>query len=306
MRRLSLILVILCGCSAESVPDAPVVFRGTKAGIPTDEAAVPEFHYLTYDYMLGSWVGELGGHAVPDSGSPGSYVPSDATRVYWPEGKTYSFYAVSYNSNQPVSGADVEFGSAVMIFSSATNAVLTVKNPNHNVDWLAAKNIRQSKINGIPLVFKHVCSKISSLDFDMSAYWEWLGERELDIASINVVWVSLTDADEQTFIYSGTAGSMFNRESWDYSGSPGHTLDDGALPYFAFPGRHTLSLRVQTLDASGNQCIDDRVLSGVVDLEMGADCSLAVRINPDDRPLSISVVTGIAPWQSGGSGIVNE
>ena len=117
MRRLSLILVILCGCSAESVPDAPVVFRGTKAGIPTDEAAVPEFHYLTYDYMLGSWVGELGGHAVPDSGSPGSYVPSDATRVYWPEGKTYSFYAVSYNSNQPVSGADVEFGSAVMIFS---------------------------------------------------------------------------------------------------------------------------------------------------------------------------------------------
>lgn len=306
MKRLSIILVILCGCTAEPAPDASVTFRGVRARSRASEATVSEFHYLTYDYVLGSWVGELGGYAVADNASPGIFFPSDASRVYWPEGKTYSFYAVSYNANVPVDENDVEFGSAMMIYSSGTNAILTIKNPGHNVDWLAAKVIRQAKIDGIPLAFRHICAKISSLNFDMAAYREWIENRELDLPGINVLWCTLTDVNEQTFIYSSSAETMFNRESWNYVSSPALPLVVEELPFYAFPGRHTLALRVQTVDVYGNQRIDDRVLSGEVELAMGADCELNIRINPYDRDLTIEVVTGIAAWQSGESGTVNE
>ena len=63
---------------------------------------------------------------------------------------------------------------------------------------------------------------------------------------------------------------------------------------------------METVDRTGAQRIDDRVLAGEVLLPMGADCGLNVRINPDDRDLTIEVVAGIAAWQYGGSGIVNE
>ena len=305
MKRILIILLALCGCAKEPVKEnVPLVFRGTKAGDPA--ATLSKFHYLTYDYVLGSWVGELGALAVPDAGTPGLFVPADATRVYWPEGKTYSFYAVGYNEALPVDESDVEFGSSMMIYSSGTSAVLVIRNPGHNVDWLAAKNVSLGKTDGIPLAFRHICAKISNISLDLSAYEEWLQARELDISDIKMVYCTLTDAEEQSFVYSSSSGSMFNRESWDYLSSPARTLDPDNLPYFAFPGKHKLEMRVQTVDGSGAQRIDDRVLAGEVSLPMGADCELSVRINPDDRDLTIEVVAGIAAWQSGGSGIVNE
>lgn len=304
MKRILIILLALCGCAREPVKEAPFVFRGTKAG--NSNTSVSDFHYLTYDYVLGSWVGELGALAVPDAGTPGLFVPADATRVYWPEGKTYSFYAVGYNAAQTVDESDVEFGSSMMLYSSGTSAILIVRNPGHNVDWLAAKAVRLGKTDGIPLAFRHICARISNISLDLSAYYEWLQARELDIVDIRMVHCTLTDAEEQTFIYSSSSESMFNRESWDYMSSPARMLDPENLPYFAFPGRHKLEMRVQTVDRTGAQRIDDRVLSGEVSLPMGSDCELSVRINPDDRNLTIEVVAGIAAWQSGGSGIVNE
>ena len=304
MKRYIIILLALCGCAKEPVIETPLLFMGTKAGDTV--APLSEFHYLAYDYVLGSWVGELGALAVPDALTPGIYVPEDATRVYWPEGKTYSFYAVGYNAMLPVDESDVEFGSSMMIYSSGTSAVLVVRNPGHNVDWLAAKNVRLGKTDGIPLSFRHICAKISDISLDLSAYNEWLQARELDIVAVRMVYCTLTDAEEQTFIYSSSSENMFNRESWDYLSSPARPLDPENLPYFAFPGKHKIEMRVQTVDRTGAQRIDDRVLAGEVLLPMGADCGLNVRINPDDRDLTIEVVAGIAAWQNRGSGIVNE
>ena len=121
-----------------------------------------------------------------------------------------------------------------------------------------------------------------------------------------MVYCTLTDAEEQTFIYSADEGTLFNKSSWDYTASPARTLDADKLPYYAFPGRHILELRIQTLDSEGIQRIDDRVLAGEVSLPMGADCELNIHINPHDRDLEIKVIAGIAAWQSGDVGIVNE
>lgn len=326
MKRISLLLItFLCGCSSEywkapapSPDGAPVrvEFGGTKAGAV--DAGFTEFHYLTYDYALGSWSGELGGLAVRESSASATFLPSDATRVYWPEGRTYSFYAAGYNETPSVLESDVEFGSAMILYNSGTSAVLTLKNARHNVDWLAAKRIRQEKIDGIPLNFNHICARISKLTFDLSAYKRWIVERELDIADIVALYCTITDADQQTFIYSGENGKLFQKEFADYTladeqklcGRMTLNLQGGgnsmSMDYYAFPGTHTLRARIQTVDADGNQVVDDRALSGMVDLPMGADCELIIRIDPLERNLGVFVSNAIAPWEEGGQGEVKE
>ena len=318
-------LILLCGCSsgyweapAPSPDSGPVrlEFGGTKAG--AGDAGFNEFHYLTYDYVLGSWSGELGGHAVRENASGSTFLPADATRVYWPEGKTYSFYAAGYSEESAVSDSDVEFGTAMILYNSGTTAVLTLKNVRHNVDWIAAKLVRQGKINGIPLTFNHVCSRISKLTFDLSAYKRWIEERELDIADAELMYLTITDADQQTFIYSTENGRLFQRESADYTMADAHSLSgrrmlnlrsggsSSELSYYAFAGVHSISARVRTVDAEGNQVVDDRALSGEVTLPMGVDCELMVRIDPDERDLEVVVNNVIAPWENGGEGKVCE
>lgn len=320
-------LMLLCGCShaVREMPGIPIAedeevqigFGATKSPVFTGDADMSEFRYLTYDYSLGSWSGELGALAVK-GGTVGQFFPADASRVYWPEGKVYSFYAASYNEKVPVDDEDVEFGTAMMIYSSGTSAILLLKNPGHNVDWLAAKTLRQEKVAGIPLAFRHVCAKIGKLSFDLSGYKAWLDARELDIKEIRLLYCTITDSDEQTYIYSPVSETLFSRESWDYLASPErmlsgeHDLGLSAggtsfdVAYYAFPGRHALSMRIQTIDAGGNQCIDDRVLGGEVSLPMGAECEISVRINPDDRELTLEIVTGLASWEYVGVGTVNQ
>ena len=326
MRRISLLLItILCGCSSDSwetpAPNSAgdpvrIEFGGTKAGAV--DAGFTEFHYLTYDYALGSWSGELGGLAVRESSASARFLPSDATRVYWPEGRTYSFYAAGYNQTPSVLESDVEFGSAMILYNSGTSAVLTLRNARHNVDWLASKQIRQGKIDGIPLKFSHVSARISKLTFDLSAYRRWIVERELDIEDIVALYCTITDADQQTFVYSGENGRLFQKESADYTMADEHSLcgrkslnlqgggNSLAMDYYAFPGVHTLRARIQTVDADGNQVVDDRALSGTVTLPMGADCELMIRIDPLERELGVFVSNAIAPWENGGEGVVME
>lgn len=327
MKKLSILLMLLCGCSSglRDVTGLPgdegevqVAFRGTKSPGEMGDADMSGFRYLTYDHNLGSWSGEFGGEAVRTGGPQGPFFPADASRVYWPEGKIYSFFAVGYNENVSVEKRDVEFGNSYTMYSSGTSAILTLKNPGHNVDWLAAKAPRQEKINGIPLNFRHVCARVGRLTFDLSAYREWFESRELDIVEIKMLSCTLTDVDEQNYIFSSSAETLFNKESWDYRGSATRALDGERLlgladngcsyarNYYAFPGIHVLSMRIQALDSGGNQRIDDRTLSAEVMLPMGADCELNIRVNPYDRDLTIEVATGIAHWQSGGVGSVNE
>lgn len=325
MKRLSILLILLCGCSpglrddtCGPEDDVRVVFGITKAPVGTGDADMTGFRYLTYDHVLGSWSGELGGEAVRSGGPQGPFLPADASRVYWPEGRTYSFYAAGYNDLVTVGEGDVEFGSAYTIYSSGASAILTLKNPGHNVDWLAAKTPGQEKIDGIPLTFKHVCSRLGRLTIDLASYRQWLVGRELDIADVKLIQCTLSDAAEQSYIFSSSTETMFNRESWDYTAAAAVSLsgerslgleNDGCsidLGYYAFPGSHTLSLRIQTVDYLGNQCIDDRTLSGVVTLPMGADCELMLDIPPESRDLTIEVICGIAAWDSGGSGTVNQ
>ena len=78
------------------------------------------------------------------------------------------------------------------------------------------------------------------------------------------------------------------------------------MDYYAFPGVHTLRARIQTVDAGGNQVVDDRALSGTVTLPMGADCELMIRIDPLERELGVFVSNAIAPWENGGEGVVME
>ncbi len=327
MKKLSILLMLLCGCSSglRDVTGLPgdegevqVAFRGTKSPGEMGDADMSGFRYLTYDHNLGSWSGEFGGEAVRTGGPQGPFFPADASRVYWPEGKIYSFFAVGYNENVSVEERDVEFGNSYTMYSSGTSAILTLKNPGHNVDWLAAKAPRQEKINGIPLNFRHVCARVGRLTFDLSAYREWFESRELDIVEIKMLSCTLTDVDEQNYIFSSSAGTLFNKEGWDYRGSTARALDGErflglasngcsyARSYYAFPGIHVISVRIQALDIGGDQCIDDRTLSAEVTLPMGADCELRVSIPPDDRDLHIEVVNNVSDWISGDSGVVNQ
>ena len=125
MKRLSILLILLCGCSpglrddtCGPEDDVRVVFGITKAPVGTGDADMTGFRYLTYDHVLGSWSGELGGEAVRSGGPQGPFLPADASRVYWPEGRTYSFYAAGYNDLVAVGEGDAEFGSAYTIYSS--------------------------------------------------------------------------------------------------------------------------------------------------------------------------------------------
>lgn len=323
MKRLSILLMLLCGCSSElhqadvAVGEGParIEFSSVKTAENAGDASMSEFHYLTYDFNLGSWSGELGGMAVR-SGESGPFLPADASRVYWPEGKIYSFYAAGYNDAQQVEEEDVEFGTAMMLYSSGTTAVLNIKNPRHNVDWMAAKVLHLEKTDGIPLQFKHVCAKVSELVFNLDAYKAWIEEKELDIADIVSLSCTLSDADEQSYVYSSDNGSLFRRESADYTASPSHSIDgqrnlnlasggsSAGICYYAFPGKHTLTVHIQTVDADGRQVVDDRVLSGEVTLPMNSDCVLNIVVNPDARDLDVSVITTIAGWENGGSGVV--
>ncbi|MBP5567494.1 MAG: hypothetical protein J6X57_08440 [Bacteroidales bacterium] len=324
MKRLSILLFLLCACSSglNDDRDYPAVdeptrieFRGAKNPESTGDASMSEFHYLTYDFNLGSWSGELGGTAVR-SGNAGPFLPADASRMYWPEGKIYSFYAAGYNDALQVGAEDVEFGTAMMLYSSGTTAVLNIKNPHHNVDWMAAKVLHLEKVDGIPLQFKHVCARVSELSFNLEAYKAWIEEKELDIADIVLLSCTLSDVDEQTYVYASDNASLFKRESSDYTSSPSHQIDgsrrlnltaggsSAAISYFAFPGRHTITVHIQTVDSNGNQVVDDRVLSGEVNLPMNSDCALSIVINPNARDLEVGVITSAAGWEDGGTGRV--
>ena len=327
MKKLPILLLLLSGCAPEprAVPDklatvgeVRIGFGGTRAPISMGGASMSEFHYLTYDYSIGAWSGELGGVAEGSGDSSAPFWPADASRVYWPEGKSYSFYAAGYNEALAVPESAVEFGTAMTLYSSGTSAILNLKNPGHNVDWLAAKVVNQGKVAGIPLNFRHVCSRISRIIYDVSAYSEWIADRELDIADIVSLGCTLSDADEQTYIYSGNDGTLFKKESSDYTSSPEHPLDgtralnlwaggtSAELAFYAFPGVHRLSIHIQAVNAWGNQVVDDRVMSGDITLPMNADCELTVTLNPWDRALQLEVNTSLASWELGGSGIVEE
>jgi len=324
MKRLPVALLILCSCTAE--PDGPVLsadpvpfeFGRTKAGSSADDARLPEFHYLTYDHVTGNWSGEFGGVAMPAPGSADVYLPADAARVYWPEGKVCSFYAAAYNEKVPVSEEDVEFGVSMVLYSSGTSALLVLKNPGHNVDWLVARNLRQGKIRGIPLNFVHTGARIGRVSFDLSEYRSWAERRELDFADIRLLSLTVSDADEQNYVFSASEGSLFNRDSYDYRASADHTLltdrllglwrggDSFETSYYAFAGSHKLKLHIQAIDAEGNQVVDDRSFEADATLPMGADCELRIKILPDDRDLQLDVLFGIASWEAGGEGTVSE
>ncbi|MBR5704050.1 MAG: hypothetical protein IKX45_07360 [Bacteroidales bacterium] len=327
MKRLSIMLLILCGCSPEPrlVPGISVdagytriEFKRTKVSPVAGDAGMSEFHYLTYDYSLGSWSGELGGMAVRNGDVSDPFLPADASRVYWPEGKIYSFYAAGYNDALPVDEEDVEYGTAVMLYSSGTTSILNIKNQKHNVDWMAAKVLHQEKIDGIPLQFRHIFAKVSTLNFNLESYKAWIEERELDIADIVSLSCTLSDVDEQTYVFSPGAQTLFNRESFDYRASPAQEIagrlnlnlsageSSAEISYYAFPGKHMLTMHIQAVDVFGNQVVDDRVLSGEITLPMGADCNLDIVLNPDVRNLDISLGTSVAAWESGGSGNVIE
>ena len=325
MKRLSILLFLLCACTSELHEDrnlpagkkpTRIEFRGTANLENAGDASMSEFHYLTYDFNLGSWSGELGGMAVRGGNASGPFLPADASRMYWPEGKIYSFYAAGYNNTLPVEEEDVEFGTAMMLYSSGTTAVLNINNPHHNVDWMAAKVLHLEKVDGIPLQFRHVCAKVSELVFNLDAYKAWIEEKELDIADIVSLSCTLSDVEEQTFVYASDNGSLFKRESFDYTSSPSYQIEgrrslnlaaggsSAAVSYFTFPGRHTITVHIQAVDAFGDQVVDDRVLSGEVNLPMNSDCALNIVVNPDSRDLDVGVIVGIAGWEDGGSGRV--
>ena len=328
MRRISILLsLFLCGCASEMKqasyrPDSAgrtlVAFGGSRAPLEMGDASMSEFHYLTYDFGLGSWSGELGGVAALEGDASSPFLPQDASRVYWPEGKVYSFYASGYNDAAPVPEDDVEYGISYMMYSSGTTAILNVRNPGHNVDWLAAKILNIGKTDGIPLTFRHICAKIKSITYDISDYRSWILDRELDIEDIILAECTLTDADDQTYIYSSDEGSLFRKEQYDYSSAVPRALDGPRSlhlfesgtsvekSYYAFPGKHTLSLRVYAVDGGGNQVVDDRTISGELTLPMNKECDLAIVVNPYSRNLEIRVNTTLDFWEDGGSGTVSE
>ncbi|MBR5924772.1 MAG: hypothetical protein IKZ60_04860 [Bacteroidales bacterium] len=318
MRRISILLsLFLCGCASEMI-QTPVAFGVSRAPLEMGDASMSEFHYLTYDYSLGSWSGELGGVAALEGNASSPFFPQDASRVYWPEGKVYSFYAAGFNDAVPVPEDDVEFGISYMMYSSGTTAVLNVRNPKHNVDWLAAKALNVEKTDGIPLTFKHIGAKISRITYDIADYRSWIEERELDITDIILAECTLTDVDEQTYIYSSDAGSVFRREYYDYSSSAARSFDGpGSLhlsesgtsvekSYYAFPGYHTLTVHVYAVDVMGNQVIDDRTICGELFLPMNKECELTIVVNPDCRDLEIRVNTSVCSWENGSIGTVSE
>ncbi len=319
-----LMILLLCGCDPSQVQvpghelpgDAPpLAFAVSKAGGAWPDAAMSEFHYLTYDYNLGSWSGELGGTAVLDE-ARGSFHPSDAMNIYWPEGKRYAFFAAGYNENLPVSPSVVEFGSGMMLYSSGSSALLSLRNPGHDVDWLAGKALQQASSEEVPLCFRHILSRISGLRFDLSDYKAWMREKELETLRIESMGCSLSDVDEQVFIFTMDDGNLFLKESWDYTAAALHTLDgrrrldqtSGAVPveYYAFPGTHCFRMRFCLLNRSGTQVVDDRMLSGNLTLPMGSDCELRIKIVPDDGPLCIEVAASLPGWNQGGEGTVSE
>jgi len=294
----------------------PLLFSASKAGAGGNDASMSEFHYLTYDHSLGSWSGELGSTAV--LGNDSFFYPSDAFKMYWPEGKTFSFYAVGFNESVAVPASSVEFGSAMMLYSSGASGLLRLLNPGHDVDWLAAKTLHQEKTSGVTLVFRHVMAHICRLRFDLSEYKTWVLENELDIEALEFLDCSLSDVEEQSFIFSSDDNALFRKEGWDYRTSPYRVLDGNRsldifqenacvdLSYYAFPGKHRLRIRLRLLDAGGNQVIDDRILSGELELTMGSDNELRIKIEPNDRPLDIQAVAILAGWDSQAEGTVSE
>ena len=324
MKRPAILLLLMGACNPAQMQDPgsqprgdrPLEFAISKAGQGQDEASMSEFNYLTYDFNLGSWSGVMGSTAI--CSEDGKFRPSDAGVLYWPEGKTFSFFAVGYNENVPVPASAVEFGSGMMLYGSGSSGLLSLKNPGHDVDWLAAKSLYRSASESVSLQFRHVCARISRLRFDLTDYRDWIHARELDVASIESMGCSLSDADEQVFVFSTDATSLFRKESWDYTSSASRSLDgrrnlglaSGSccvdLSYYAFPGLHRIQMRLRLRGSGGLPVIDDRQLSGEVLLPMGCDCELTIKVNPDDRPLDVRLSAVLPGWDQGGNGNVLE
>lgn len=305
--RFSVVLALLCGCEKQEYPQARAIRfleKGTQSG----------FRYAVYDESLQVWTSELGSSAVRSDGTGNLYDPYDATRTYWPEGRVYSFFAAGCDGLIPDAGA-------CSFVRDGQDLTLELFNPGHDRDFLAAKAVNQSKVDGISMEFRHAGARITNLNMKPEAWLGSLTEKGMAaVADLIISSVTITDAESQEYLFSRSGSSVFVEDCFDYRDCPaveigglsgcsaGLRIKGTTLPvsYYTFPGTHTLSVSFHAVGYGGNTLLGEKTLSGVFSINAGESAALDIVLDPVNDALVIDLGFTISNWQNGGNGQVNE
>ena len=99
------------------------------------------------------------------------------------------------------------------------SASLTVRNPHHFIDFVAASSPDNGAKEAVPLTFTHVMSRVESVAIDWRAYWNWVQERTVDIGGLYVTSIEFGDGTEAAFTFAENGSGTFVPRTDDWTAS---------------------------------------------------------------------------------------
>ncbi len=99
-------------------------------------------------------------------------------------------------------------------------AVLTVRNPHHFIDFVAASSPDNGPREAVPMTFTHVMSRVEAVAIDWRAYWNWVQERTVDIGGVYITAIEFGDGTEASFTFSEDGSGTFIPQVADWTASP--------------------------------------------------------------------------------------
>lgn len=127
------------------------------------------------------------------------------------EFRTYSEYADLY-----AYGASKAW---VLSARADGGAELTVRNPWHFVDFVAAVSPDNGAKEAVPLGFSHVLSRIEGITVDWRNYWNWRSERAVGEDALVITSIEVTDGSEASFTFAEDGTGTFVPQSPDWTAS---------------------------------------------------------------------------------------
>lgn len=102
--------------------------------------------------------------------------------------------------------------------NASNEATLTVRNPYHFIDFVAAASIDNGPSLAVPMDFSHALCRVESMTLDWIPYWHWKNERAIsDQSALIITSITFNDTDEATFTFVNDGTGTFVPQNNDYT-----------------------------------------------------------------------------------------